>query len=166
MGGAMLSKSLIQFSVDRWGYIPSLLFDLRPNYDAVKVLHSICQQIWKTQQWPQNWKRSALIPVPKIGQTTTQLHSFHMLARLSSKFFKLGFDSGGFPRGTSGKELTCQWGDIRDMGSILGLGRSSGEGNVNPLQCSCLKIPRTEGPGGLWFTGLQRVGHDWSDLAQ
>ena len=33
--------------------------------DAVKVLHSICQQIWKTQQWPQDWKRSAFVPVPK-----------------------------------------------------------------------------------------------------
>ena len=36
---------------------------------AIKVLHSICQQIWKTQQWPQNWKRSILIPVPKKGST-------------------------------------------------------------------------------------------------
>ena len=50
--------------------------------DAVKVLHSICQQIWKTQQWPQDWKRSFFIPVPKKAkpknvQTTAQLHSFH-----------------------------------------------------------------------------------------
>ena len=35
--------------------------------DAVKVLHSICQQIWKTQQWPQDWKRSVFIPTPKKG---------------------------------------------------------------------------------------------------
>ena len=35
--------------------------------DAVKVLHSTCQQIWKTQQWPQNWKRSVFIPIPKKG---------------------------------------------------------------------------------------------------
>jgi len=35
--------------------------------DAVKVLHSICQQIWKTQQWPQDWKRSVFMPIPKIG---------------------------------------------------------------------------------------------------
>ena len=43
--------------------------------DAVKVLHSICQQIWKTQQWPQDWKRSVFIPVPKkcnAKKTTTQ----------------------------------------------------------------------------------------------
>ena len=36
--------------------------------DAVKVLHSICQQIWKTQQWPQDWKRSVFIPIPKKGR--------------------------------------------------------------------------------------------------
>ena len=35
--------------------------------DAGKVLHSVCQQIWKTQQWPQNWKRSVFIPIPKKG---------------------------------------------------------------------------------------------------
>ena len=35
--------------------------------DAVKVLHSMCQQIWKTQQWPQDWKRSVFIPIPKKG---------------------------------------------------------------------------------------------------
>ena len=37
--------------------------------DAVKVLHSICQQIWKSQQWPQDWKRSVFIPIPKKGNT-------------------------------------------------------------------------------------------------
>ena len=53
--------------------------------DAVKVLHSICQQIWKTQQWPQDWKRLVFIPIPKKGnvkaQTTAQLHSSHMLVK-------------------------------------------------------------------------------------
>ena len=42
------------------------LFQLLKD-DAVKLLHSICQQIWKTQQWPQDWKRSVFIPVPKKG---------------------------------------------------------------------------------------------------
>ena len=37
--------------------------------DAVKVLYSICQQIWKTQQWPQDWKRSVFIPIPRKGNT-------------------------------------------------------------------------------------------------
>ena len=46
--------------------IPVRLFQIL-NDDAVKVLHSICQHIWKTQQWPQDWKRSVFIPVPKKG---------------------------------------------------------------------------------------------------
>ena len=46
--------------------IPIELFQILKN-DAVKMLHSICQQIWKTQQWPQDWKRSVFIPIPKKG---------------------------------------------------------------------------------------------------
>ena len=46
--------------------MPVELFQILKD-DAVKVLHSICQQIWKTQQWPQDWKRSVFIPIPKKG---------------------------------------------------------------------------------------------------
>ena len=46
--------------------IPVELFQILKD-DAVKVLHSICHQIWKTQQWSQDWKRSVLIPIPKKG---------------------------------------------------------------------------------------------------
>ena len=46
--------------------IPVELFQILKD-DAVKALHSICQQIWKTQQWPQDWKRSVVIPIPKKG---------------------------------------------------------------------------------------------------
>ena len=65
--------------------IPVDLFQILKD-DAVKVLHSICQQIWKTQQWPQDWKRSVFIPILKKGnakdaQTTAQLHSSHMLVK-------------------------------------------------------------------------------------
>ena len=54
--------------------------------DDVKVLHSICQQIWKTHQWPQDWKMSLFIPIPKKGnarnaQIIAQLHSSHTLAK-------------------------------------------------------------------------------------
>ena len=48
------------------GVLPIELFQILKN-DAVKVLHSICKQIWKTQQWPQDWKRSVFIPIPKKG---------------------------------------------------------------------------------------------------
>ena len=46
--------------------IPVELFQILKD-DAVKVLHSICQQIWKTQQWPRDWKRSVFVPIPKKG---------------------------------------------------------------------------------------------------
>ena len=65
--------------------IPVELFQILKD-DALKVLQSICQQIWKTQQWPQDWKRSVFIPItrkamPKNAQTTALLHSSHMLAK-------------------------------------------------------------------------------------
>ena len=65
--------------------IPVELFQILKD-DAVKVLHSICQQIYKTQQWQQDWKRSVFIPIPKKAipknaQTTTQLHSSHTLVK-------------------------------------------------------------------------------------
>ena len=61
--------------------IPVELFQIL-QVDAVKVLHSICQQIWKTQQWPQDWKSSVFIPIPKKNaQTTAQLHSSDMLVK-------------------------------------------------------------------------------------
>ena len=56
--------------------IPAELFQILKD-DPVKVLHSICQKIWNTQQWPQDWKRSVFIPIPKNVQTTTQLNSSH-----------------------------------------------------------------------------------------
>ena len=66
--------------------IPVELFQILKD-DAVKVLHSICQQIWKTQQWPQVWKRSVFIQMtrrkamPKHALTTAQLHSSHTLVK-------------------------------------------------------------------------------------
>ena len=77
--------------------IPVELFQILKD-DAVKVLHSICQQIWKPRQWPQDWKRSVFILIPKKGNakersSTTQLHSSHMLAKLCSKFSKPGFSN-------------------------------------------------------------------------
>ena len=65
--------------------IPVELFQILKD-DAVKMLHSICQQIWKTQQWAQDWKRSVFSPIPrkampKSAQTTTQLYLSHTLAK-------------------------------------------------------------------------------------
>ena len=50
--------------------------------DAVKVMHSICQQIWKTQQWPQDWKRSVFIPIPKKGNAK-ECSNYHTIALIS-----------------------------------------------------------------------------------
>ena len=58
------------------------------------------------------------------------------------------------------KNSPANAGDLRDVGSILGSGRSSGGGNGTPLQYSCLGNPMEEEPGGLQSMGLQRVAHD------
>ena len=76
-------ESITMNKASRGDGIPVELFQILKD-DAVKVLHSICQQLWKTQQWPQYWKMSGFIPIPKKSnaknaQTMAQLHSSHML---------------------------------------------------------------------------------------
>ena len=61
--------------------IPVELFQILKD-DAVEVLHSICQQIWKTQQWPQDWKRSVFIPIPKKGHVK-ECSNYHTTALIS-----------------------------------------------------------------------------------
>ena len=61
--------------------IPIELFQILKE-DAVKVLHSICQQIWKTQQWPQGWKRSVFIPIPKKGNAK-ECSNYQIIALIS-----------------------------------------------------------------------------------
>ena len=79
--------------------IPAELFQILKD-GAVKVLYSVCQQIWKTQQGPQDWKRSVSIPIPMKGNVkeclnyrTNALISSYTLAKSCSKFSKLGFNS-------------------------------------------------------------------------
>ena len=60
------SGSITTYKASGGDGIPVKLFQIVKD-DAVKVLHSICQQIWKTQQWPQDWKKSLFIPIPKKG---------------------------------------------------------------------------------------------------
>ena len=61
--------------------IPVELFQILKD-DAVKVLHSMCQEIWKTQQWPQAWKRSVFIPIPKKGNAK-ECSNYHTIALIS-----------------------------------------------------------------------------------
>ena len=69
---------------------PVELFQILKD-DAVKVLHSICQQIWKTQQWPQDWERSVFIPIPKKGNTKecSNYYTIALISHASNVMFKI-----------------------------------------------------------------------------
>ena len=70
--------------------IPVELFQILKD-NAVKVLHSICQQIWKTQQWPQDWKRSISIPIPKKGKgkDCSNYHTIALISHASKVMLKI-----------------------------------------------------------------------------
>ena len=73
----MIHTALFVFLQDCFGYLRSFIDD------AVKVLHSICQQIWKTQQWPQDWKSSVFIPIPKKGNAKEWESNYRTVALIS-----------------------------------------------------------------------------------
>ena len=70
--------------------IPVELFQILKD-DAVKVLHSLCQQIWKPQQWPQDWKRSVCIPIPKKGHAKecSNYHTIALISHASKEMLKI-----------------------------------------------------------------------------
>ena len=70
--------------------IPVELFQIL-KHDAVKVLHSICQQMWKTEQWPQDWKRSVSIPIPKTGNAKecSDYSTIALISQASGVMFKI-----------------------------------------------------------------------------
>ena len=89
--------SITMNKASRGDKIPAGLFKTVKD-DAVKVLHSICQPIWKTQQWPHNWKRSVFIPIPKKDNAKEcsnyqTIALFSHAGRSCSKSFKLGFSN-------------------------------------------------------------------------
>ena len=73
--------SITMNKASRGGGIPAELFQIL-KYGAVKVLPSICQQIWKTQQWPQDWERAVFIPIPKEGNVK-ECSNYHIIAFIS-----------------------------------------------------------------------------------
>ena len=75
LGGITMNKA------SGGGGIPAELFQILNN-DALKVLHSICQQIWKTQQWPQDQKKSVFLPIPKKGNAKER-SSYHTITLIS-----------------------------------------------------------------------------------
>ena len=149
--------------------IPVELFQVLKD-DVVKVLHSICQQIWKTQQWPQDWKRSVCIPTSKKGNAKecSNYHTIALISHASEVMFKilqarlqqyvnweLPDVQAGFRKGRgNGDQIAC-WitgfpgcldgkesvCNVGDQGSIPGLGRSPEGGHGNTLQYSCLENP-------------------------
>ena len=70
--------------------IPDELFQILKD-DAVKALHSICQQMWKIQQWPQEWKRSVFIPIPKKGNAKecSNYHTIAIISHASKEMLKI-----------------------------------------------------------------------------
>ena len=70
--------------------IPVELFQILKD-DDMKVLHSICQQIWKTQQWPQDWKRSVFIPIPKKGNAKAcpNYYTISLISQASKVMLKI-----------------------------------------------------------------------------
>ena len=73
--------SIITNKASKGDGIPGDLFQILKD-DAVKVLHSVCQQVWKTQQWPQDWKRSVFIPIPRKGNAK-ECSNYHTITLIS-----------------------------------------------------------------------------------
>ena len=119
--------------------IPVELFQILKD-DAVKVLHSICQQIWKPQQWPQDWKRSVFIPIPKKGN-----------AKECSNYRTIALISHGRKVMLKILQVRLQQyvnHELPDVQAGFRKGRgTSGEVNGTPLQYSCLENPMD---GGAW----------------
>ena len=145
--------------------IPVELFQILKE-DAVKVLHTISQQIWKTQQWPQDWNRSVFIPIPKKGNPkecsnycTIALisHASKVMLRILQaslqQYVNRELPDAQASRVTMIKNPPANAGDIRDAGLIPGWGRVHWGGHGNPLQYSCLEKPMDRGAGGLGSIG-------------
>ena len=83
-------RSITMNKADGDDGIPAELFQIL-KYDAVKVLHSICHQIWKTQQWPQDWKRSVFVPIPKKGnaEECSNYRTVALISHASRIMFKI-----------------------------------------------------------------------------
>ena len=102
--------------------IPVELFEILKD-DAVKVLHSICQQIWKTQQWPQDWNCSVFIPIPKKGNAKecSNCHTVALISHASKVMLKIlqarvqqyvnrefPYVQAGFRKGRGTRDQMCQ----------------------------------------------------------
>ena len=148
---------------------PAELFQILKD-DVVKVLHWTYQQIWESQQWPQDWKRSIFFPIPKKGNAKECLNYCTMFlsvclfiyickyAYVNTYIYLIIYVFVEFWHGV--RVFTC---NVGNLGSIPGLGRISGGGykQLTPVFLPG-ESPWTETPGGLQSMGSQTVGHKWA----
>ena len=143
--------------------IPVELFQVLKD-DAVKVLHSTCQQIWKTQQWPQDQNRSVFIPILK-KINVKECSSYHTVALISH-----GKGNGNplqFSCLENPMDRTAWWATIHKVAKSqtqlkrLSMHACSGEGNDNTLQYSCLENPRDR---GSWWAAIYGISQSRTSL--
>ena len=128
--------------------------------DAMKVLHSVCQQIWKTQQWPQDWKSSVFIKNPMKGQCQRMLKLLHNCTHLTHQ----QGEGNGNPLQYSCLENLMDrgawWAAVNRVAQSrtqlkqFSIHACIGEGNSNPLQYYCLENPRDR---GAWWAAIYGV---------
>ena len=151
------------------GYgIPVELFQFLKE-DAVKVLHSICQQIWKTQQWPQDWKRLVFIPIPKKDNAKeySNYRTIVLISHVSTEKAMAPHSTPLLPGKSYG--WRSWWAAVHGVAkSRTQLSDLTFTFHFHALKkemathSSVLawRIPGTVEPGGLPSMGSQRVGHD------
>ena len=90
MGSQVALESITTNKASGGDEIPVELFQILTD-NALEVLYSICQQIWKTQQWPQDWKRSVFIPIPKKGNVKecSNYHTITLISHASTVMLKI-----------------------------------------------------------------------------
>ena len=118
--------------------IPVELFQILKD-DAVKVLHSICQQIWKIQQWPQDWKRSIFIPSPKKGniKECSKYHTVVLISQTSKVMLKI-------LQARLQLYVNCELPDVQ-------AGFRKGKGTRDQIANICWIIEKARVPGNIYF---------------
>ena len=140
--------------------IPVELFQILKD-EAVKMLHSICQQIWKTQQWPQDWKRSVFIPIPKKGNPK-ECSNYPTIALINGTPLQYSclenpMDGGAWWAAVRGvAKSRTQLKDFTFTFHFHALEKEM----ATHSSILAWRIPGTGEPGGLLSMGSHRVGHD------
>ena len=122
--------------------------------DAVKVLLSICQQIWKTQQWPQDWKRLVCIPIQKKGNAKecSNYHTIALISHASKEMLKIL--QARLQRNVNCELTDVQAGFRKGRGTEIKLPTSEEKAMSRPLQHYCLENPMDT---GAWWATVHGV---------